>query len=103
MQIESKKSAVTLKRLRRGFDRSSITVELKIDLIPGRKRIMRDLVRAVAKFIPYRSIDPRIFQAIVLVASGTCGFKDASVRIFQTGRKADDIRHWFNRLNGGEL
>ena len=69
-----------------------------IDRTMSLPEIMKALRQALRSLVPYRHVDPRIFQAVQLVNTGEVkSYREASVRVFGTPAKADLIRYWHNK------
>jgi hypothetical protein len=91
--------AIELKLIERLLELRAIRFDLTIDLLASRTQIICDLDKALRQFIPYRPIDPRIFEAIALMErEGDLGYVDASLRVFGTADHAGKIRNWYNKV-----
>jgi hypothetical protein len=68
-----------------------------IDRTAPRNKIIRDLALELSKFgVPYRSVDPRIFDAVRLQEQENVSFQEASTRVFGNPDMAERIRYWRN-------
>ena len=93
-------TAITLSDKRVLIEVPAIRFNLVIDLLAPRKQIIRELDKALRRYVPYRPIDPLIYKAVALVEQEGMSYEDASRRVFQTPRRASTIRNWRNKLLG---
>jgi hypothetical protein len=69
-----------------------------IDRTASQKRILDDLRRALPQVgVPYRELEPRIIEAILIKLRENITFEEASICVFGTPSLAGRIRYWRNR------
>jgi hypothetical protein len=79
----------------KGDDRTIL--EAVIDRTKSQSRILGDLRKELGKCgVPYRDVDPRIFEAVRLHEHDGLTYEEASIRTFGNDGKASSIRYWHN-------
>jgi hypothetical protein len=69
-----------------------------IDRTASQRRILDDLRRALPQVgVPYRELEPRIIEAILIKLRENITFEEASICVFGTSSLAGRIRYWRNR------
>ena len=87
--------------------RSSVSVSISkddptiitavIDRTAPQAQIVENLKEQLAAAgVPYRPVDPRIFQAVMLCERDGVSLREASIRLFGTPDMEDRIRYWRN-------
>ncbi len=103
VQEVKSRTAVDLHLTGHELDRHEIYFHLSIDLSFPRAQILDEIDKALRPFIPYRSVDPRIFEAVELYErEGNLSFVDVSQRVFCNKNHVGKIRNWYNKIFGGE-
>jgi hypothetical protein len=74
----------------------------KIDRTAPQTNIIGDLKRELPLFgVPYRSVDPRIFEAVLLKRTKRhLTYREVSEQVFGRPREAESIRYWLNKWSG---
>jgi hypothetical protein len=79
----------------KGDDRTIL--QAVIDRTKSQSRILKDLRKELAGFgVPYRDVDPRLFEAVRLHESDGLTYAEASIRVFGNDGMANSIRYWHN-------
>jgi hypothetical protein len=80
-------------------DRSILSII--IDRTTNLHTVMKALRRALRPLVPYRPVDPRVFEAVRMIEAGEAkSYRHASIRLFGTPAKAEQIRYWRNKMAG---
>lgn len=78
-------------------DRHVAAFTLLVDLTAPRKTIARDLNAELRRYLPYRTIDPLLYDALELRAHEGITYCEASRRLYGHPRRADAIRYLANK------
>ena len=85
-------------RAKEQISASALQIKLTLDLSASRNSILDEFATHLRDIgIPYRAVDPRVYEAVELVRTENVSFREASILVFNSPDKCEQIRYWYNK------